>query len=85
MANLQIFSVTDWTRVHFCTTVLSATTMHILLNISRSKDNEIWSEYHMRNIFLEESYVKCDVKASPRRFYKKSTSRMSLNQASAML
>ena len=39
----------------------------------------------MRNIFLEESYVKCDVKASPRRFYKKSTSRMSLNQASAML
>ena len=39
-------------------------TLHILPNISRSKDNQTMKfgqliEYNMRNIFLEKSFAKC--------------------------
>ena len=48
-------------------------TIHILPNISRSKDNKTMKfrsliEYNRRNIFLENSYLKCGKKASPRPF-----------------
>ena len=50
-------------------------TIHILLNISRSKDNQTIKfghliEYNI-NIFLEKPYSKCGGEASPRPFYKK--------------
>ena len=50
--------------------------MHILPNISRSKDNQIIKfgqlrEYNMRNIFLEKSYTKCGGETSPRPFSEK--------------
>ena len=40
-------------------------TIHILLNISRSKSNETIKfcpiiEYNMKNNFFEKSYIKCD-------------------------
>ena len=39
--------------------------VHILLNVSKSKDNETMKfdqliKYNMRNIFLEKPYAKCD-------------------------
>ena len=33
-------------------------------------DNEIWSEYDMRNIFLEKSYTKSGGETNPRLFSK---------------
>ena len=47
------------------------TTMHILPNISTSKDNKAMQfgqliEYNTRNIFLEKSYAKCGGEASSR-------------------
>ena len=50
--------------------------MHILLNVLRSKDNQIMQfgqliERNMRNIFLERSYSKCGGETSPRPFSKK--------------
>ena len=47
------------------------TTMHILPNISTSKDNKAMQfgqliEYNTRNIFIEKSYAKCGGEASPR-------------------
>ena len=45
--------------------------MHILPNISRSKDNETMKfgelvEYNMRKFFFEKSYTKCGGKTIPR-------------------
>ena len=34
-------------------------------------DNDIWSEYNMRNIFPEKSYTKCGEETIPRPFSKK--------------
>ena len=50
--------------------------MHILPNISRSKDNQAMKfgqliEYNMKNIFLEKSYTKCGGETIPRFFSKK--------------
>ena len=49
---------------------------HILLNISRSKDNQEMksgqlTECNMRNIFLKKSYTKCGRKTSIRPFSEK--------------
>ena len=60
--------------------------IHILANISRSKDNQKMklgqlTEYNMRNIFLEKSHTKCSGEAIPRHFYKNSKlSSISLDQ-----
>ena len=48
--------------------------MHVLLNTSRSKDNQARKiskliEYNMRNIFLEKSYMKCGGETSARRIF----------------
>ena len=50
--------------------------LHILLNISRSKDNQIikegqLTEYNVRNTFLSKKYSKCDAKTSHRHIIKK--------------
>ena len=50
--------------------------IHILPNISRSKDNQTMKlgnfiEYNMRNIFLEKSYTKRGVEIISRPFSKK--------------
>ena len=50
-------------------------TIHILFNISRSKDNQSMKfgqikEYYTRNIFLEKSYTKYGGETSPRPFMK---------------
>ena len=50
--------------------------VHILLNISRRKDNETLKfgqliECNMRNVFLEKSYAKCGRKTISRLFSKK--------------
>ena len=50
-------------------------TIHILPNISRSKENQVMkfgqlAKYDKRNIFLEKSYTKCSGETSPRPFYK---------------
>ena len=60
-------------------------TVHLSFNILRSKDNQTMKfsqlvEYNMRNIFLEKSYTKFGVKASPKQFYKKSKIKLSLDQ-----
>ena len=52
------------------------TVIHILANISRSKDNQTMKfglliEYNMRNIFLEKSYTKCGGEAIPTFFSEK--------------
>ena len=49
-------------------------TVHMLLNISRSKGNEIMKfgqlkEYNMRIIFLEKSSTKCGGETIPRHFF----------------
>ena len=51
--------------------------IHILYNISRSKDNQAMKsgqllEYNMRKIFHEKSYTKCCEKGIPKSFSKKS-------------
>ena len=53
--------------------------IYILLNISRSTDNEVMKfgplvEYNMGNIFLEKSYAKSSGETIPRPFSKKSKS-----------
>ena len=59
--------------------------IHILPNISRSKDNQTRTfgqliYYSMKNIFLGKSYTKWGVEASSRLFYKKSKLSISLDQ-----
>ena len=59
--------------------------IHILPNISRSKDNQTMKfgqliEYNMRNIFLEKSYTKCGGETSPRPFSEKLKLSISLDQ-----
>ena len=59
--------------------------MHILLNISQSKDNQTMKfgqliEYNTRNIFLEKSFTKCGGEIIPRPFSKKSKLYISLDQ-----
>ena len=49
--------------------------MHILSNISRSKDSQIMKfgqliEYNVKNIFFEKPYTQCGGEASSRPFYK---------------
>ena len=63
-------------------------TIHILSNISRSKDNQTMrfgqlTEQKIRNI--GKSYTKYGGEASPRPFHEKSKSSISLVQKSAML
>ena len=75
MVNFKIYDLTDW----------KTNTIHILPNISRSKDNQTMKfghliEYNMRNIFLEKSYTKCGGGLVPRPFYKKSKLSISLDQ-----
>ena len=46
-------------------------TIHILHNISRSKDNQTMKfgqliKYNMRIVFVEKLYTRCDGKTSPR-------------------
>ena len=59
--------------------------IHILPNISRSKDNQTMKfvrliEYNMRNIFLEKSYTKCDGETSPQPLSEKLKLSMCLDQ-----
>ena len=66
------------------------TAIYILINISRSKCNQIIKfgqliEYKMRNIFLETSYTKCDGETIPRPFSKKAKASISLDQSSKVL
>ena len=61
------------------------TTIHILTNISRSKDNQAMKfgqslKYNIRNIFLEKWYTKCGEETSPKPFSNKSTLNISLVQ-----
>ena len=63
--------------------------MHILSNISRSKDDQTMKfsqliEYKVRNIFLGKPYPKCGVEASPKFFYIKSNFSITLDQQSEM-
>ena len=58
--------------------------IHILLNISRRKENQAMKlsqliEYNLRNIFLEKSYTKYVGKTIPRPFSKKSKLSISLD------
>ena len=59
--------------------------IHILPNISRSKDNQTMKfghliEYNIRNLFIEKSYTKCGKKTIPRPFPEKSKLSLSLDQ-----
>ena len=63
--------------------------MHILPNISRSKDNQAMKfgqliEYN-RNIFVEKSYTKCAGETIPRPISKKSKLTISLDQLCKVL
>ena len=59
--------------------------IHILPNISRSKDKQIMEfrqiiECNMGNIFLEKSYTKCDEETSPKPVSEKLKLNISLDQ-----
>ena len=59
--------------------------IHLLPNISRSKDNQTMKfgqliEYNMRNIFVEKSYTRCGGETISRPFSKKSKLSISLDQ-----
>ena len=59
--------------------------IHILPNISRSKDNQAIKfgqliAYNMRNIFFGKSYTKCAGETTPRLLSKKSKLSISLDQ-----
>ena len=59
--------------------------IHILPNISRSKDNQTMKfghliEYNIRNLFIEKSYTKCGKETIPRPFHEKSKLSLSLDQ-----
>ena len=59
--------------------------IHIVLNITRSKDNQTREfgqliEYNMRNIFPETSYTKCGGDTTCRNFSKKLKLIISLDQ-----
>ena len=59
--------------------------IHILPNISRSKDNQTMKfcqliEYNMRNIFVEKSYTRCGGETISRPFSTKSKLSISLDQ-----
>ena len=59
--------------------------MHILPNISRSKDNQVSKfgqliEYNMKNIFVEKSYTKYAGEIIPRPLSKKPKLSISLDQ-----
>ena len=63
--------------------------IHILSNISRSKDDQTMKfsqliEYKVRNIFLGKPCTKCGVEASPKFFYIKSNFSITLDQQSEM-
>ena len=65
-------------------------TVHILPNISRSKNNKAIKighliEDNMGSIFLEKSYTKCGGETIPRPCSKKSKLRTSLKQYSQVL
>ena len=58
---------------------------HILINISRSKDNKTKKfgtliEYNIRNIFLEKPYTKCGAEIILRPFFKNLRFSISLDQ-----
>ena len=60
-------------------------TIYILLNISKSKGNQIMkidrlTEYNIRNIFLVKSYTKYGGETIPRPFYNISKVNRSMNQ-----
>ena len=64
--------------------------IHILINISRSKDNQLMKtgqllECNLRNIFLEKPYTKCGRETIPRFFFKKPKLSISLDQYSKVL
>ena len=59
--------------------------IHILPNISRSKDNQTIKfdelvEYNMGNIFLEKFYIKCGGETIPRPLSKNSKLRIFMDQ-----
>ena len=64
--------------------------VHILPNISRSKDNHTKKfgqliEYNIRNVFLEKLCTKCGGETSTRPFSEKSELSISLDQLSKIL
>ena len=64
---------------------LQTITIHILLNISKSKDNQAMkfgqlTEYNMWNTFVEKSYTKYAGENNPRPLSKKSKLGISLDQ-----
>ena len=64
--------------------------IHTLINISRNKRNQTMKygqliEYNIRNIFLKNSYAKCDGETIPRPFSKKSKLSISLDQLAKFL
>ena len=66
-------------------TVQLRITIHISLNISKSKGKQIMKfgqviEYNMINIFLEKSYTECAGEACPRPSYEKSKLSVYLDQ-----
>ena len=59
--------------------------MHIMPNISESKENQPMKfvqliEYNIKNIFVEKSYTKCNGKSIPGTLSKKSKLSISLDQ-----
>ena len=54
--------------------------IHILLNISRSKNNQAMKFGQLKNIFAEKSYTKSSVETIPRPLSKKSKLNLSLDQ-----
>ena len=63
--------------------------LHILPNVARSKVNQTMKFrvnriFFMRNIFVEKSYAE-GAEGSPRPFYKRSKSRISLDQQFELL
>ena len=78
--NFKLCDVTTWLTI----------AIHILTNISRSKDNQAMKfgqliVHNLRNISVEKSYTKCDGETIPWPFIKKSKLSISLDQYSSFI
>ena len=72
-------------KIRLISNFMTSIVIHILTNISRSKDNQTMKfgqliECSMKNIFLEKSFTKCGGETSPRPFSEKLKLSMSLDQ-----
>ena len=79
--NFKIYDIADWEPNNYNT----YSPIFLRSKGKRTMKFDQSVKFNIRNIFLEKSYTKCGGEASPRPFYKKSKSSISLDHQSEML